>query len=100
MIYYEKLPDGSIGRYTENQAIAQSLGLTLETTEEIVQAADARRFLASEKPADPEPTYQEKRQAAYPAIADQLDMIYWDIINGTQLWQETITAIKQRYPKS
>lgn len=45
------------------------------------------------------PTYAEKRAAEYPAIGDQLDMIYWDKINGTHNWEETITAIKEKYPK-
>lgn len=47
----------------------------------------------------PEPTYIELRQAAYPSFGDQLDMIYWDQVNGTNLWQETITAVKVKYPK-
>ena len=47
----------------------------------------------------PEPTYVQKRAAAYPAIKEQLDMIYWDKINGTNLWQEKITEIKTKYPK-
>lgn len=60
-----------------------------------------------EKPADgkyeikstPEPTYTEKRLAEYPTIGDQLDMIYWDRVNGTNLWQEKIAEIKAKYPK-
>lgn len=46
-----------------------------------------------------EPSYQEKRAAEYPAISDQLDMIYWDMVNGTQKWRETIAEIKAKYPK-
>lgn len=47
----------------------------------------------------PEPTYQDLRRQAYPDIAEQLDMIYWDKINGTTIWIDTITAIKNKYPK-
>ena len=47
----------------------------------------------------PEPTYVEKRMMEYPPLADQLDMIYWDKVNGTTLWQEKITEIKNKYPK-
>ena len=47
----------------------------------------------------PEPTYAELRQQEYPPIEEQLDMIYWDKMNGTNLWQETITEIKEKYPK-
>ena len=50
-------------------------------------------------PKKPEPTYAEKRLAEYPSIPDQLDMIYWDKVNGTNLWQEKIAAIKAKYPK-
>lgn len=39
------------------------------------------------------------RIAEYPSIEEQLDMMYWDSINGTKVWQNTITRIKKRYPK-
>lgn len=38
-----------------------------------------------------------KRQ--YPDIKDQLDMIYWDQVNGTTNFKETIDAIKAAHPK-
>ena len=44
-------------------------------------------------------TYKEKRQNEYPKIEEQLDMIYWDKINNTSIWQDTITQIKTKYPK-
>lgn len=43
--------------------------------------------------------YKERRQAEYPSIADQLDMIYLDKVNGTNLWVDEITRIKEKYPK-
>ena len=39
---------------------------------------------------EPPKTYRENRFSEYPSIQDQLDMIYWDKINGTNLWQEKI----------
>lgn len=45
-------------------------------------------------------TYIEQRQQAYPPLSEQLDMIYWDRVNNTNIWQETITAIKTQFPKS
>lgn len=42
-------------------------------------------------------TYVEKRVAEYPSIGDQLDDIYHNGIDG---WKSTITAIKNKYPKS
>ena len=43
--------------------------------------------------------YQRDRAKDYPTIANQLDMLYWDKINGTNNWQESIKRIKQKYPK-
>lgn len=44
--------------------------------------------------------YELKRKKEYPNIIDQLDMIYWDSINGTQNWVSKISEIKEKYPKS
>jgi hypothetical protein len=43
--------------------------------------------------------YQDLRAATYPPITEQLDMIYWDKVNGTTIWQDTIAAVKTQYPK-
>lgn len=43
--------------------------------------------------------YARNRAAAYPSLAEQLDMQYWDSINGTTTWADAIAAIKQQYPK-
>lgn len=43
--------------------------------------------------------YTEKRASEYPSISDQLDMLYWDKVNGTNNWQTAIQAIKEKYPK-
>lgn len=66
---------------------------------DVEQAYDGRWYLSGMAPAEPEKTYIELRQAEYPAIADQLDMIYWDNVNGTTVWQDTIAEIKAKYPK-
>jgi hypothetical protein len=55
------------------------------------------KFTKAPKPVDL--TYAELRQNEYPAIEEQLDMIYWDKINGTSKWQDLITEIKNKYPK-
>ena len=41
--------------------------------------------------------YKFKRAAEYPSIADQLDDIYHNGIDG---WKATIKATKDKYPKS
>jgi hypothetical protein len=43
--------------------------------------------------------YIEKRKAEYPAIEEQLDMIYRDKVQGTDKWRDLITNIKIKYPK-
>ena len=43
--------------------------------------------------------YQRDRAVDYPSLADQLDMQYWDKINGTNKWQQAINAVKNKYPK-
>ena len=60
-------------------------------------AYDGTSFTTPELP--PEPTYQELRAAEYTSIQDQLDMLYWDKVNGTNQWQQVITTVKATYPK-
>ena len=46
------------------------------------------------------PSYAELRAADYPSREAQLDMMYWDKVNGTTTWQDTIQEIKNRHPKT
>jgi hypothetical protein len=43
--------------------------------------------------------YQRNRAAAYPSIQEQLDMQYWDSVNGTTTWADAIAAVKAAHPK-
>ena len=43
--------------------------------------------------------YQRDRKSEYKSITEQLDMLYWDKVNNTNLWQEHINAVKTKYPK-
>lgn len=52
MTYYE-IVDDKIGRYTDNEHIAELNGLTLTTNDEIVFGADGERYLASQCPSAP-----------------------------------------------
>ena len=47
-----------------------------------------------------EPDYITLRQQEYPSLQEQEDLRYWDEINGTTVWRDTITAIKAKYPKT
>ena len=42
-------------------------------------------------------SYKSKRRNEFPSVADQLDDIYHNGIDG---WKATIKAIKDKYPKS
>lgn len=43
--------------------------------------------------------YDQMRRNEYPSIEQQLDMLYWDLMNGTDKWRDKITEIKTKYPK-
>ena len=44
--------------------------------------------------------YQRNRAKAYPSIQEQLDLQYWDKVNGTDTWEQAINVIKAQYPKA
>ena len=43
--------------------------------------------------------YQRDRATAYPTIQEQLDMQYWDNVNGTTNWEDAIAKVKADNPK-
>jgi hypothetical protein len=43
--------------------------------------------------------YTVKRKSEYLSIEEQLDMQYWDKVNGTTTWQDHINEIKTNNPK-
>lgn len=45
-------------------------------------------------------SYVELRVSEYPSREDQLDMMYWDKVNGTTTWEDTIQSIKDKHPKT
>ena len=38
--------------------------------------------------------YISKRAAAFPSVGDQLDMQYWDAVNGTTTWKDHVAKVK------
>ena len=44
-------------------------------------------------------SYKSKRRAAYPSQQEQLDMQYWDAVNGTTTWKDAIAKVKSDNPK-
>jgi hypothetical protein len=72
-------------------------GIEVElTVEEIEQVELEIQQAIAEKDAN---AWLESRISEYPSIEEQMDMMYWDNVNGTTVWKDTIEAIKEKYPK-
>ena len=95
---------------TKSEAI-----LSLNPKSEFVLTENELKWLSSDikKPSDSEINaevnrlqteyeankYQRDRADAYPSIQEQLDMQYWDAVNGTKKWQEAVAKVKADNPK-
>lgn len=53
----------------------------------------------AQKANDTKRQYAQQRLREYPSIVEQLDMMYWDTVNGTTTWVDEITRIKEKYSK-
>ena len=61
--------------------------------------AQAITDLANSKFDQQENGYKTARQEAYGSWQQQMDMQYWDSVNGTTLWADHIAQVKADYPK-
>jgi len=61
--------------------------------------AQAITDLANSKFDQQENGYKTARQEAYGSIQDQLDMQYWDGVNGTTTWADHVAQVKADNPK-
>ena len=43
---------------------------------------------------------QYQRDRVYPSIQEQLDMQYWDSVNGTTTWKDAVAKVKSDNPKN
>tara|TARA_B100000902_G_scaffold311916_1_gene301898 strand:- start:90 stop:389 length:300 start_codon:yes stop_codon:yes gene_type:complete len=43
--------------------------------------------------------YKSDRAAAFASTGDQLDMQYWDAVNGTTTWKDHVAKVKSDNPK-
>ena len=68
--------------------------------EQFIQDVAEQGLSIVEGPDIIEPGYATLRQQEYPSREDQLDMMYWDRVNGTNIWEDTIHAIKDKYPQT
>lgn len=99
MFYTNEIKNHKLGSYTDDKKLAKKLGFNIRV-EDIEIADNGVVYEKGYVPEMPEKSYIELRLLEYPPIAEQLDMIYWDKINGTSIWQDKISAIKERYPKN
>jgi len=43
--------------------------------------------------------YKLNRENSYPSLQEQMDMQYWDSVNGTTTWKDAIAKVKSDNPK-
>ena len=71
---------------------------TGKTTTVALTDAEKAEFAANKTESE-KVAYVFKRREAYPGIADQLDMQYWDKKTGTTTWVDAIAKVKSDNPK-
>tara|TARA_B100000700_G_scaffold198328_1_gene218168 strand:- start:234 stop:443 length:210 start_codon:yes stop_codon:yes gene_type:complete len=69
----------------------------MEFTEEELLALNAKYVSAADLKKE---EAINSRKNEYPSIEDQLDMQYWDSVNGTTTWKDAIAKVKTDNPKS
>ena len=71
----------------------------------LVVEADGKAYISSgvEKTVDAAAVALKKvplkRATAYPSLQEQMDMQYWDSVNGTTTWKDAIAKVKSDNPK-
>ena len=75
----------------------QEIDVTSELEQSLIDAAraeiDALNYQKSRTGED------GSTDTIYLPLADQLDMQYWDSVNGTTTWKDHVAAVKAKYPK-
>jgi hypothetical protein len=84
-------PEQVDGKWTQQWDIIEKYTAEERAAKEAEKAAREAEFAATQ--------YQRQRAAAYPSLAEQMDMQYWDAVNDTTKWQDAIAAVKAKYPK-
>ena len=75
-------------------------GIEIPMTAEEEAQRDIEEAKALEEKAEYDANqYQRDRATAYPSIQEQLDMQYWDKVNGTTNWEDAIAKVKSDTPK-
>jgi len=85
---------GSAENYNSLDKVKRTDGKELKFTWAEVQA---KQKVLDKEFADAQ--YQRDRAVQYPSIEDQLDMQYWDQVNGTTKWKDAVEKVKTDNPK-
>ena len=88
-----ELVGGEVSGATDGSEINYLSGQTPPTEEEI----DTK--LAEMQAEYDAQAYARNRASAFPALAEQLDMQYWDQVNGTTTWKDAVAKVKADNPK-
>ena len=76
---------------SQDHLIGNKIKITQEEANLIIQAKQEKRHAAL--------GYAEKRAMEYKSLAEQLDMQYHDVQDGTETWLDHIKEVKAKYPK-
>ena len=75
-------------------------GIIVDMTAEEIAVRQSEEAQGLEEKAEYDANqYQRDRATAYPSIQEQLDMQYWDKVNGTTNWEDAIAKVKSDTPK-
>jgi hypothetical protein len=77
-------------------------GVRIDLTAEEISELNARDEIENKKMVEVQADYDAKqyqRDRVYPSIGDQLDMQYWDSVNGTTTWNDAVAKVKSDNPK-
>ena len=72
-------------------------GIKVEMTAEEQAAREAEE--AAENVEQAANAYKRARARQYPSWREQMDMQYWDSVNGTTTWKDAIAKVKADNPK-
>jgi len=87
VILHDESDGNGIYIFEWNLDIPQPTDAQLDTYEDSANTQDALDIL------------RNNRKISYPDIAEQLDMQYWDAVNGTTTWKDAIAQVKADNPK-
>jgi len=75
-------------------------GILVNMTADEISARQSEETQALQEKAEYDANeYQRDRATAYPSIQEQLDMQYWDSVNGTTTWKDAVAKVKADNPK-